>query len=110
MYSRISPGSDEFFVATDGISNREEYPDPHHINLRDRPAPDVAGQNTGYTTAPGSILSGLFGGAGGLLERLGLKDIEIGDLILLLILFLLFLEDGENDFLIIVAIFIVLKL
>ena len=50
-------------------------------------------------TAPSSLLSGLLGKNGllsGILEKLKLDDLDTGDLLLLLILFLLF-RDGEDD-------------
>ncbi|MDR1117487.1 MAG: hypothetical protein LBL09_04495 [Oscillospiraceae bacterium] len=102
MYSRLSMGGDDVFVAAgEAQPPREEYHDPHNIRLSNpepRPVPADSPHERG---------AGLLGGIRGVLGRFGLKDIDLGDIILILVILLLFLEEGENDFLLIAALFVV---
>ncbi|MBQ9165688.1 MAG: hypothetical protein IJX71_01980 [Oscillospiraceae bacterium] len=64
---------------------------------------------------PFSFLSGLLGGTknaggAGILERLGLQNLDSGDILLLLILFYLFRETEDEEWLIILALMFVMGL
>ena len=64
------------------------------------------GRNPG--SSPFSLLDGLFGGTknaggAGILERLGLGKLDSGDILLLLILFYLFRETEDEEWLMILA-------
>jgi len=57
---------------------------------------------------PPGPLSGLSGELGRLLERISLEKMETEDLILLLVLYLLYKESGDEEFLIMMALMVIL--
>ena len=87
-----------------GVYTRVSIPD--HPASQEKDASDSRGHsaqaphsNTSAEQGQPSPLAGLFGKGGlfsGILDKLKLNEIDTGDLLLLVILFLLF-RDGEDD-------------
>lgn len=82
-----------------------------------QPSPQPQGQRNGnnWGGGPFSFLNGLLGrtknaGGAGILERLGLQNLDSGDILLLLILFYLFRETGDEEWLIILALMFLMGL
>lgn len=75
---------------------------------RPRPAPAPHPRTTAPDAAPPSPLSGLGGELGRILGRLGSLSLETEDLLIILILYLMYRESGDKDFLIMLAAFLFL--
>lgn len=57
---------------------------------------------------PPSLFSGLQGGLGGLLPKFNLNSLEMEDFIIMLILYLLYRESGDKEWLIILGVMLFL--
>lgn len=73
-----------------------------------RPAPAPHPRAPAPDAAPPSPLSGLGGELGRILGRLGSLSLETEDLLIILILYLMYRESGDKDFLIMLAAFLFL--
>ncbi|MCD7945100.1 MAG: hypothetical protein LUF81_00550 [Clostridiales bacterium] len=84
-------------------------------NPQREPSRPVSGGNTGsgnLFSALGSLLGGSRSGSGidGLLERLGITRLDKGDILLILILIYLFRESEDDEWLIILALVLLMGL
>ena len=88
------------------IPVEEAPPPPNTGGPEPSPGPGGAG---GFTPPPGGRPAATRkGGVYGIMEKLNLKDIDTGDLILLLIIFLLFREGGDEELLIALGLLLIL--
>ena len=100
----------------DGVYRRLSVPDPpsdHTQPHPQRPPPppgDSAPPPTSHScdTSPIGGILGRNGLLSGVLEKLNLSEIDTGDLLLLMILFLLFREDGDDELLIALGLLLIL--
>lgn len=76
---------------------------------REKPRPGISRHAENRTeTRPPSPLSGLSGEMGRLFGKLGSLSLETEDLLLILILYLLYRESGDSEFLIMIGAFLFL--
>lgn len=85
----------------DGVYARQPQPEPQ---AQAPPPPPPRHEPQPPTPKPGGQLPLL----SGMLEKLHLGDIDIGDLLLLLLLFHLFREDGDEELLIAIGLLLIL--
>ena len=86
----------------------EEAPPPPPDTGGPEPSPGPGGPGGFPPPAGGGPASSGKGLFSGILEKLNLKDIDTGDLILLLIIFLLFREGGDEELLIALGLLLIL--
>lgn len=93
------------------IPTEENHPPPHaHATQQSKPHEN----HHSHDTRPrdnASLLGGLFGKEGllsGILDKLNLNELDTGDLLLLVILFLLFRDGGDEELLIALGLLLIL--
>ena len=105
MYNRYIRNDDGRY---ERIPVEETPPPPPPGGERQEPPPDQDGPGGPPPPPGGSSRSAGKGMFAGILEKLNLKDIDTGDLPLLLIIFLLFREGGDEELLIALGLLLIL--
>lgn len=85
----------------DGVYSRQFQPQPEPQSQVPPPPPPPQPEPPTKPTGQVPLLSGI-------LDKLHLGDIDIGDLLLLLLLFHLFREDGDEELLIAIGLLLIL--
>ena len=87
----------------DGVYARQPQPEPPQEKRESQipPPPPPQNEPPPKPSSPAPLLSGI-------LDKLHLGDIDIGDLLLLLLLFHLFREDGDEELLIAIGLLLIL--
>lgn len=85
----------------DGVYSRQSQPQPEPQVQTPPPPPPPQPEPPPKPSAQVPLLSGI-------LDKLHLGDIDIGDLLLLLLLFHLFREDGDEELLIAIGLLLIL--
>lgn len=98
------------YMGNSGFVRRVEDPEPpvRHPPPRPQSPPAPRPRAAGADAPPPSPGKGLGGELGRILGRLGSLSLETEDLLIILILYLIYRESGDKDFLIMLAAFLFL--
>ena len=88
----------------DGVYARQPQPEPEPQGTQVPPPPPPPPRPEPPPPKPGGPVPVL----SGILDKLHLGDIDVGDLLLLLLLFHLFREDGDEELLIAIGLLLIL--